>query len=390
MWFRAKRVAGNDRLRPAEIVGVPALPPAGLVRVTASLRSRLSGLHRSTAPPPLQILEAVLGTLDTAALAAFCRLGIPDRIQGPMTVAALVDLLDVEVDELERLVQFAAARGWVRVAGDGRVRPTRTTAFLRADHAGGWRAWVEFASSPEVARAIAAFPEACGTGTAAFEVAHGKPFFEWMSEHPDRHAVFDRAMDAGGRLHALALAAALDWRASHRVCDVGGGSGALLVGLIDAQQHLRGVLFDLPDVVARAHPHPRIEINGGDGFARVPSRSDTYLVVNVLHDWGDDDAITLLSNIAAVLPPGGRVIVVEGERPSRPRDTIATRTDLLMLLLTGTGRERTTAEFADLGARAGLRLDRSVDLVSADRAHVFVSLAAFGAEPLRRGDRGPG
>ncbi len=392
MPFRAKRFVRSDRLRPAEIVGVPVLPPAGLVRATATLRSRLSGLHRSTAPPPLQILEAVLGTLDTAALAAFCRLGIPDQIRGPMTVTALADLIEVEVevDELERLVQFAAARGWVRVARDGRVRPSRTTAFLRADHAGGWRAWVEFASSPEVTRAIAAFPEACGTGTAAFEVAHGKPFFEWMSEHPDRHAVFDRAMDGGGRLHALALAAALDWRATRRICDVGGGTGALLVGLIDAQQHLRGVLFDLPDVVARARPHPRIEINRGDGFARVPSGSDTYLLVNVLHDWGDDDAITLLSNIAAVLPPAGRVIVVDGERPSRPRDTIATRTDLLMLLLTGTGRERTTEEFADLGARAGLRLDRSVDLVSADRAHVFVSLAAFGAEPLRRGDRGPG
>lgn len=389
MPFREKRVARNDRLRPTDVVGVPALPPAGLVRVTATLRSSLSWLHRTTAPPPLQILEALLGALDTAALAAFCRLGIPERLQGPMTPAALADHIGVEVEELERLVQFAAARGWVRVGRDGRVRPTRATAFLRDDHPGGWRAWIEFASSPEVARAIAAFPEACGAGAVAFEVAHGSPFFEWMSEHPDRHAVFDRAMNAGGRLHALALAAALDWETTRRVCDVGGGTGTLLAGLIGAKAHLTGVLFDLPDVVARAGPHDRIEISGGDAFERVPPGCDTYLLVNVLHDWGDDDALALLSNTAAVLPPGGRVIVVDGERPSRPRDTIATRTDLLMLMLTGTGRERTTREFADLGARAGLRLDRSVDLVSADRAHVFVSLAVFGDGLPRRGDRGP-
>jgi O-methyltransferase domain len=370
--FRDRHIPGHGRLRPADVVGVPVLPPARITTFATAMRSALVWLHRTTSPPPLQILEALLGALDNAALAAFCQLGIPEQLSRGMTLDALAEAVGANVEHLERLIRFAAAQGWIRLGSDGRVNPTRTTRFLRADHPGGWRAWIEFASSREVMAAVGALAEATRAGESAFEHAHGTSFFAWMAEHPDRHAVFDQAMDAGGRLHSLALSAALPWAARRRVCDVGGGTGALLAGLLGEHRHLDGVLLDLPEVVARAHSHDRIEMVAGDAFAGVPPGCDTYLLVNVLHDWGDDEAVTLLTRVAAVLEPYSQVIVVEGERPSRPQDTITNRTDLLMLILTGAGKERTTAEFAALGARAGLRLDRSVHLASADRAHVFV------------------
>jgi O-methyltransferase domain len=370
--FRDRFVPRPGRLGPADIVGVPVLPPARLAGFTTAVRSVLERAHRSTAPPPVHILEALLGVLDSAALAAICRLGVPEHLQHPTTVDALAETVGADVEHLERVIRFAATRGWIRLGPGRRVAPTRTTPFLRADHPGGWRAWVEFASSTEVLAAIGALSASTAGGGRAFENAHGASFFAWMAAHPDRHAVFDAAMDAGGRLHALALSAALPWSTSRRVCDVGGGTGALISGLLDAHPHLHGVLVDLPEVVARAPSHDRIKVVGGDAFTGVPPGCDTYLFVNVLHDWGDDQAITLLTRVAEALQPASRVIVVEAERPSRPHDTIGTRTDLLMLILTGAGKERTTGEFAELGTRAGLRLDRSVHLASADRAHVFV------------------
>lgn len=371
MSFRDRPV-WSGRLRPADIVGVPILPPARVAAFTTAMRSALAMLHRWTAPPPVQILDALLGVLDGAALLAFCRLGIPEQLEGGTTVDALAEAVGADVEHLERVVRFAAARGWIRIGPGRRVAPTRTTPFLRAGHPGGWRAWIEFASSAEVMAAVGALAECVGSDESAFEHTHGASFFAWMAEHPDRHAVFDAAMDAGGRLHALALSAALPWSTNRRVCDVGGGTGALLAGLLDDHPHLRGVLLDLPEVVARAAGHHGIEIVGGDAFVGVPAGCDTYLMVNVLHDWGDSEAVTLLARVAEVLEPDGRVIVVEGERSLHPRDTISTRTDLLMLVLTGAGKERTAAEFAGLAARAGLHLQRSVPLVSADRAFVFV------------------
>lgn len=369
--MRGRDRGDRGRVRASDVVGVPMLPPARMTTATTRLRAALLSLHRRMAPPPVGILESMLGLLDNAALVACCELGIPERLTRPMRVDELGAALGVEVEPLDRLLRFAAARGWLAFGRGDRVKPTRTTRFLRADHPGGWRAWVDFAGSGEVWSAARALSDSTRAGTSGFAHAHGAEFFAWMTDHPARHAVFDGAMDAGARLHALALSAALPWREASRVCDVGGGSGALLRALLGAHPHLSGVLFDLPAVIARAEPHDRIEPVGGDAFAAVPAGCDTYLLVNVLHDWGDDDCARLLGRVADAMPADGRVVVVDGERAQRALDTMSTRTDLLMLVLTATGKERTTAEFGALGGRAGLRLARSIELASGDRAHVF-------------------
>ena len=131
------------------------------------------------------------------------------------------------------------------------------------------------------------------------------------------------------------------------------------------------MLLDLPDVTASAPPAARLEIRGGDAFAQVPNDCDAYLYVNVIHDWDDDDSVRLLARAAADAPPGASMIVVEGHRTVRPVDGITTSSDLLMLALAPGGRERTEQQLAVLGERAGLRLRRTVALVSADFAHVF-------------------
>lgn len=361
--------------RVRDVVGAPALPPPGPAAAVERLRAAVATLHRRLAPPPLQVLEGLLGILDHAALTALCRLDVPDHLDGPLTLDELARRVDADAELVRRLVGYGAARGWLRIDRRGRARPTRTTRFLRRDHPGGWRAWVDFAGGPEVVSAVGQLALDPRTPD-AFATANGAAFFDWYAGHPDRHQAFDAAMAAGGRLHGLALGAAVDWTDASRVCDVGGGTGALLGVLLERQRHLRGVLFDLPRVVARASEHERMEVVAGDAFAGLPGGCDTYLFVNVLHDWDDADAVRLLSGAAAAgLGDRGdqpaRAIVVEGERRIPPTDGIALRTDLLMLAVAPGGRERTTSEFEDLAARAGLRLRRTVRLATGDQAHIM-------------------
>jgi hypothetical protein len=321
----------------------------------------------------VRVVESMLGVLDHAALVTLCEVGVPEHLERRTTVVDLARAVGADPSQLARLLRYASSRGWVRVDRHGRVAPTRALRFVRRDHPGGWREWVEFIGGDDVVRAVGHLDHAVRGAADPFARANGASFFDWFAAHPARQRAFDGAMAAGARMHGLVLAASVDWSAARRVCDVGGGTGAVLGILLDAHPHLEGVLFDLPHVVARARSHERLEKVGGDAFDEVPAGCDTYLLVNVVHDWGDDDATRLLQRVAAAAPRGARVIIVEHEQPRVPIDDIGTRSDLLMLALTPGGRERTTSECTALAAAAGLQWDRAIPLASGDQAFLFRS-----------------
>lgn len=354
---------------PRDVLGVPALPPAPASAAVNRLRARLLSAHRRMAPPPLQILESLFGLLEHRVLVALCEAGVPEALTEPMETAELARRTGSDPDALERLVRYGSTAGWLRIDRNGMVAPTTVTAFLHRDHPGGWRAWVDFAGGADV---VAAVQRLSAAGDAdPFEAAHGAAFFDWMATHPDRGATFDGAMAAGGRMHALGLAKALPWKTPGSVCDVGGGTGALLAALLDLVPDLTGTVLDLSTVIERAVQHERLTAVAGDAFESVPTGFDTYLLVNVVHDWSDDDAARILARVARAADSSARIIVVDGEATVRPIAGVSVATDVLMAALTPGGRERTTDEMRALGQRAGLRLTSRNPLASGDTSWTF-------------------
>ena len=91
---------------------------------------------------------------------------------------------------------------------------------------------------------------------------------------------------------------------------------------------------------------------GGDAFVGVPNGFDTYLLVNVLHDWNDADAARILGRVAdAARPTGATVIVVDSDARTVPRADLSISADILMAALTDGGVERDTAAFGARSAR---------------------------------------
>lgn len=80
------------------------------------------------------------------------------------------------------------------------------------------------------------------------------------------------------------ILAAYDFSQFKCIADLGGGHGALLYGILSKHLKVRGILTDLPHVVAGATPlrskpmAERCEIIGVDLFRRVPSGADGYLM----------------------------------------------------------------------------------------------------------------
>lgn len=320
------------------------------------------------APPPVQILESLFGIFDHRVMVLMCSAGIPDALTSPMSIEDLARRVKADPERLERIVRFAVARGWLRMDRRGRIRSTRVTKFLRSDHPGGWNSWVHFVGGDEVVKSIAHLDLESGD---VFAKANMKSFFDWMRDNPARWAVFDGAMSAGARMHALTINSALEWGQDQTVCDIGGGTGEFLIGLLELQPTLNGVVFDLPEVISRARTHPRLTPIAGDMFASVPAGCDVYVLVNVIHDWNDNDACKIFANIASAAVEKSQVLVIDNDHPRRPRRDIATSADVLMAALTNGGKERDQQALQGLAEISGLRLNSKKSLASGDNVYIF-------------------
>ena len=120
-------------------------------------------------------------------------------------------------------------------------------------------------------------------------------------------------MAEASRLQADLVASAHDFTACRSVCDVGGGTGTILARVLAANPNVRGVLFDLPEVVAdaptvlaREGVGDRVEVVGGDFFTTVPEGCDRYVLQAIVHDWDDDSVVRILGNVRAAAAPGAR------------------------------------------------------------------------------------
>ena len=167
---------------------------------------------------------------------------------------------------------------------------------------------------------------------------------------------------AGGAAGRAAAALGYDWSRVSIVADIGGGNGSLLTAVLDAHAHLRGVVFDLPHVVAAAAPlieeaslSDRCETAAGDFFTDALPRADVYVLAQILHDWDDERAVAILRNCRRSIADDGRLLLVEQVLPERDEPSYGRLLDLIMLLLLG-GKERTSSEWSALLREGGFEL----------------------------------
>lgn len=316
----------------------------------------------------LQTLNSVF-TVQAVCVAA--ALGIADHLaEGPKGVDDLAGATGAHRESLHRLLRILAGAGVFREEADGRFALTPLGGTLRSEGPDSVRDWALFIGAPELWQVFGRLRESVMTGEAAFPRAHGMALWEYMGEHPELGAAFDRWMSRQSDQHNAALVAAYDFSPFRAVADIGGGRGSTLAAILRAHPSLRGILLDLPHVVARPDPleeagvADRCEIVGGDMLRAVPAGADAYLVKRVIMDWGDEQGAAILRRCAGAMAEGGRVLVVEMVLPPGSEPSPARAFDMLMLLNQPGGRIRTEAEFRDLFAAAGLRLTRVIPTAS--------------------------
>lgn len=335
--------------------------------------------------PMLQSM--VFGFFPSQVLYVGARLRIPDLVaDGAKTSEELAGATDTHAPTLYRLLRALAYLGVLQEKEAGRFGLTELGSLLRSDAPdsmwastllfcgeGVWKAWGDLLTSVR-------------TGEPTFERGSGEEPFQRFADDPEASAQFNQAMSEGTRRDAPGIVASYDFTQFQTLVDVGGGDGTLLAAILRATPGLHGVVFDIPSGLAQATKTleaagvgARGQIVEGDVFQSVPDGADGYIMKSVIHDWDDDQCVTILKNCRAAMADGAKVLIVEPVLPPTVEPSFTRlgviMSDLNMLLNTG-GRERTEPEFAALLESAGLRRASVVPLPKPSVYSIIEAVAA--------------
>jgi hypothetical protein len=311
------------------------------------------------------VIKLIVGAYVSQAICVMARLGVADVLAGgPRPVAEIARRVGAHELALYRVLRALGDVGVVEELDDRWFALTPLGEILRSDVPGSLRAWATMIGMPFRHRSWAELYETVRTGEPAFPRVHGTQLFDYLAEHPDDAAAFDAGTTSIYTRDNII--GAYDFSRFGTVVDVGGGRGGLLAAILSANPHLRGVLFDVPTVVAgadgelsRAGVGDRCRVVGGDFFDSVPKGGDAYLLSGVIVDWGDDQAVKILSTCRAAMADTACLLIAEMVLPEGVAPSLGKFVDLNMLVMTG-GCQRTEAEFRALLDRAGFRLVRIV------------------------------
>lgn len=321
-----------------------------------------------TATTPIELIACAAHGLTThQTLYAAAQLGIADRLQhGPQTTAELARELEVNESALYRVLRYLASQGVFEETEAGTFVNTPASNYLRTGVPGSVRAALIFRGSAYYYDPFKEILHSIRTGLPGREKISGMNGFEFLRENPEEARIFDDAMTNMSELAAPAIAA-YDFGARGGVMDVGGGNGMLLAGILKAHPQTRGVLADVPHVLERARQRgflggelaARSAFAECDFFREVPPGCRTYLMKSIIHDWDDARAHQILANCRRAVPNDGVLLLVEWSLAEGNAPCFGKQADIAMMLLTG-GRERTIAQYRELLAGAGFRLNRAI------------------------------
>lgn len=312
------------------------------------------------------------GHFVTRALHVVAELGVADAVGDDGTPVEIVaERVGAKPDLLARIVRLLASRGIFRLEGglaEGRISHTPASRRLASNHPLSFRPFVRNTATIRSWRLPEHMTHMVRTG----EPAAGQgTMWSQLEQNPEDARLFDEAMTAKSHSQIAGVLASHDFSHHRRVVDVGGGAGHLLRAIVAANPAVTGILFDLPHVVSAAEArgdNERLEFVGGSFFEDVPA-GDATLLMEVLHDWNDEECVRILKAIRHTAQPDSRLLVIEADVGDGDAPNWGKLLDVIMMTLFA-GRQRTGAEFKELFQASGYRLIEAVS--TPDGSRIFV------------------
>ena len=327
------------------------IPPAKLVRVIERVRFILGRAHQRSAPPAGAMMEMILWAWRVQGISVAAELKVADALaDGPLTADELARRVGADPDALARLMRALISEGIFKRRRDGRFALNALGETLRSDAPMSMAGMARMVGHPHYREHWSGLVDAVRTGEAYPPKLRGMGSWEWLETQPEFAAVFNDAMTSVSEFAVAPVVAAYDFTPFSTIVDVGGGHGRLLAAIVAATPGVRGVLYDLPQVVEGAPElltkhgvADRVAVEAGSFFDAVPAGGDAYVLKNVIHDWPDAESLTILRNIRTAAPhrrhAAARRVRDTGPRP-RVHRQVGRHGDAGAGWRTGTNRRR--------------------------------------------------
>ena len=310
------------------------------------------------------VLDLIFGRWRSQTLHAGTKLGVFECInKEPKLATEIAAELALDPALAYRLMRALGALGLLREDAARKFSITETGALLRADHPQSLRAMTLLEEGPEHYALWTHLTDMVRDGKQnAFVREYGHMAFDHAAADADYGARFNDAMSSYSNVQTALVLEALGMRGlpkSAHLCDIAGGHGHLLCHLLAENQGFTGSVIDLPNVIDdtgklwadKLGVADRCTYVGGDMFESVLA-ADIYFMKLILHDWNDDECVQILENAYRASDDNARVIIVEHLITDPETPHFSKFFDIHMMCW-GTGRERSSGEYAELLSRAG-------------------------------------
>jgi len=320
----------------------------------------------------LSLIKMLTGYWITQMLHVAAKLGVADLLKdGPRSSDELAKSVGADARSLYRLLRALASVGIFSEVEPGHFALTPMGELLQTGVPGSLRAAAIMHGEEWQWRPWGKLFESVKTGETQFEGMFGCSFYEYFTQNAEANEIFNSAMTGFSYLEDSLILASYDFSSVHRLVDVGGGQGNLLTSILDANPTLKGVLFDLPQVVESTRQYieakglaERCEIVSGNYFESVPKDGDIYMLKRIIHGWDDEHAVALLKSCYRAMPENAKLLLIDMVIPPGNEPFLGKLVDLHMLLVRG-GYERTEAEYRTLLDTAGFKLTKIIPTKSA-------------------------
>jgi len=359
-------VIGAIFLIPSE----PQLPPWPLFLFGMKLGDFFHYLGDSITPPEVKFLHHATGYWNSEIIKILIEFKFAENlVDGPCNCHQLVERIkQKEGGEIyepflcrflevgERLGYFQSTNGIYSVTSYGMllIRLRDFPAMINNQTSYAWKS----------------LSQSLRSGKSGTLERYGLEYWQMLEKDDQQSRAFDAAMESISSLSLPALIADYEWgsKCTH-ICDIAGGKGHIVAGIVEKFPNLRAVILDRPQVASSAKEflakkgvQDKVQFVGGDMFQPLNDPRmklcDCFILKHIIHDWNDVASIQIMKNLAAVMKPTDHLLILEAVLNSRGKVSLEIFKKLLdinMMAANPSGaKERRLDEYTSLLEQSGL------------------------------------